>query len=673
MIPAPIPANDEERLAELHEIDYLSDHVDQVLREITQLAGAICQTHYSTITMVDRDMQVFRAQQGFDVPELPRETAFCGYTILKNDDLFIVEDASSDERFHDNPLVTSEFNLRLYAGMPLATQNNLNIGTLCVAHREIRSLTEEQKQALRILGHQAATQLELIRFLQRLKSRNMDMQAIMDHISVGICAFDQNQSVMEEYSKQLERILGTQTIAGKNIVDLVFRQSNLTANQLDLLKNTVSMSLDQDEMSFRSNQHNLPSEAILSTSGGQKFVELQWDPIIEGDEVRKVLVSMKDVTVERQLKEQAEVHQGDMQIVQELLDVSELKFQQFNVSAKRFLEENRRMITNNDAVEPEVVKMIFINMHTIKGDARSLKLSRIVEKAHEIEDYYSQLRRGQIHEWDRSGLIASMDELSEVIDRYVEVGRSRLGRTDEPDSLKMSRKDLEQHLNLLESLDLSRLSGADAEIVQQARAQLKRRVFHPVNDIFEDFSNELNRLARDLAKERPVADIDTTDLLLTDKGTLLLRKVFTHLIRNAVDHGIENAEERIKKGKKPAGHIQFRTKMEGDNRLLIHFLDDGRGLNINRIREIGLKKGLCNEDDSIEKIANLVFVGDFSTSSAVSDISGRGVGMSAVRQYLQEEGGSIQLVLDGGRPDADGYIPFHFELVLPRHLWEVAA
>jgi HPt (histidine-containing phosphotransfer) domain-containing protein len=673
MIPAPIPANDEERLAALHEIDYLSAHVDKTLSEITLLAAQICDTHYSTITMVDRDVQIFKARQGFDVPELPRETAFCGYTILGNDELFIVEDATKDNRFHDNPLVVSEFSLRLYAGMPLATQNNLNIGTLCVGHREVRSLTEQQKAALKILGHQAATQLELMRFLKRLRLRNHDMQAIMDHISMGICAFDQKQAVLDEYSKHLQNILGTSDISGKNIIDLIFKQSNLTPNQLDLLKNTVAMSIDADEVGFKSNEHNLPREAILHTRNGKKFVELQWDAITQGQDVEKVLVTIKDITLQKSLQEQALTHKEDMVIVQELIDIPEIKFQQFYQSAERFIEDNKRLIKSNKQLEPELVKMIFINMHTIKGDARSLRFSRIVEQAHQVEEHYSQLRRGLATDWNQEAMLQELDELSRIVKKYQEVGRTRLGRTDELTSVKLDRSDLQKHLELLEKLDPAKLDEASAQALRAAVQGLKQKVFNPVRKVMEDFTVEIDRLARDLSKEKPETMIDATDLLLTDRGTLVIRKVFTHLIRNAVDHGIETAEERITKGKKPRGHIRFHTETASGNRLLIRFFDDGRGLNINRIREIGRAKGLCSDTDSVEKVANLVFINDFSTSSRVTDISGRGVGMSAVRQYLQEEGGTINLVLESDRPNAEGFIPFHFELTIPAHLWQKAA
>ncbi len=94
-----------------------------------------------------------------------------------------------------------------------------------------------------------------------------------------------------------------------------------------------------------------------------------------------------------------------------------------------------------------------------------------------------------------------------------------------------------------------------------------------------------------------------------------------------------------------------------------------RGLNVNSIRA----KGLCRATDSLEKIVNLIFESDFSTTTAVTEISGRGMGMDAVRKCLSDEGGRIDLILDAKVPDAQGFIPFHFELYIPQHLWEKAA
>jgi chemotaxis protein histidine kinase CheA len=145
-------------------------------------------------------------------------------------------------------------------------------------------------------------------------------------------------------------------------------------------------------------------------------------------------------------------------------------------------------------------------------------------------------------------------------------------------------------------------------------------------------------LAKDLGKAAPEVKIEAPGIFLTEQGSRLLHHVFIHLLRNAVDHGIEAPEERRKKGKPERGFLRLEAHDEGQW-LVIKLSDDGRGLNMQRIAEKGLAQGLCQEGVSSAELADLIFENDFSTASTVTDISGRGVGMAAVRQYLDGEGG----------------------------------
>ena len=159
---APIPQNEKKRLKVLWQYEVLDTVPEEVFDDLTELAARICEAPIALISLVDEKRQWFKSKVGTTVNETSRDLSFCAYAINQAD-LFIVPDATRDERFADNPLVTSDPKIRFYAGAPLITPDGHALGTLCVIDKVPRELRPEQQQALRILSRHVVSQLELRR------------------------------------------------------------------------------------------------------------------------------------------------------------------------------------------------------------------------------------------------------------------------------------------------------------------------------------------------------------------------------------------------------------------------------------------------------------------------------------------------------------------------------
>ena len=179
MLIAPLPSDEAERLKALFEYGVLDTEDEQVFDELTALASEICGTPIALISLVDSERQWFKSKYGLQAPETSRDIAFCSHAIL-DDEIFEIEDASLDERFHDNPLVTDDPNIRFYAGIPLKTNNGHKLGTLCVIDNTPKKLNTFQRQALVTLSHSVMAQLDL-----RLKIKELEksMRLRMDFLS----------------------------------------------------------------------------------------------------------------------------------------------------------------------------------------------------------------------------------------------------------------------------------------------------------------------------------------------------------------------------------------------------------------------------------------------------------------------------------------------------------
>lgn len=136
---APIPVNEEERLAALHALLILDTPPEQRFDRIVSFAATEFEVPIALLSLIDSDRQWFKSRHGLDVCETPREVAFCAHALQRADPL-VVPDATRDARFADNPLVTGPPGIRFYVGAPLALPDGVVLGTLCIADVEPREL-----------------------------------------------------------------------------------------------------------------------------------------------------------------------------------------------------------------------------------------------------------------------------------------------------------------------------------------------------------------------------------------------------------------------------------------------------------------------------------------------------------------------------------------------------
>jgi two-component sensor histidine kinase len=156
----PLPEDEPQRLIALKRYDLLDTPPEEAFDRITRLAAGILGMPISLITLVDETRQWFKSRHGFDAPWTRREIAFCAYTILDTEGM-VVRDATADERFRANPLVTGAPDIRFYAGVPLVTPDDYVIGTLCVIDRKPHpEFSDEQRGHLQDLADLAMAEIE---------------------------------------------------------------------------------------------------------------------------------------------------------------------------------------------------------------------------------------------------------------------------------------------------------------------------------------------------------------------------------------------------------------------------------------------------------------------------------------------------------------------------------
>ena len=261
----------------------------------------------------------------------------------------------------------------------------------------------------------------------------------------------------------------------------------------------------------------------------------------------------------------------------------------------------------------DLLNTVFRAFHTIKGGAGFLGLEHLVAVSHKSEDLFDLLSHGDV----------AMDaELMDIFLQTLDVLRGMF------DNEAVSQ------------------TGASLDVVTSdlQMALIKTRM-QPMSKVFGRFPRVVRDLARQLGKDvRFEIAGEDTDL---DKNLVeALADPLVHLVRNAVDHGIEMPDDRLAAGKSRTGHLRLAAEQAGDQIQLV-ISDDGKGIDVEALRRKVVEKDLLGADAAARlterECFELIFLPGFSTKDAITDFSGRGVGMDVVKTRITQLNGTIEI------------------------------
>lgn len=530
-------------------------------------------------------------------------------------------------------------------------------------------VTTKNIQMLNVIEEQNRTlEQKVLERTAQLRQKTNDINSMLQNMQQGIFTVVQGGLVHPEYSAYLERILESGEIAGTYFMNVLLAHADIGSDQLSQIETAVTALLGEDAMMYDFNSHLLIGEFNMQLPDGRrKILEIDWAPIInDEDKIEKLMITVRDITELRGLQQEAESQRQELEIIGQILSVNQEKFKDFVKSSQTFIAENEHLIQVTQLKDIDVLATLFRNMHTIKGNARTYGFKYLTDAVHEAEHTYADMRHHQETQWDKTLLLHELQKAGDYVEKYKSVYESKLSNFTESTPGKFVEA------ALLEKIETTLAEAMISESVNLTALLTKIDTLfkaidtEPIPHVLDGILKTLPTLALELGKTPPRTLIQDGGIRVTAEIAPVIKDIFVHAFRNAMDHGLETEEERRVSGKTIQGTIYLQTELDGGD-LVFHFRDDGRGLALARIRLKALENGLLSAGDYLDDAtaAELIFHSGLSTAQAVSDVSGRGVGMDAVRRFLAKHGGRIAVKFTDVESAGCHFRPFELEIRLP--------
>ncbi len=522
----------------------------------------------------------------------------------------------------------------------------------------------ELKSELQIVNAKLQDHIENVEHI--VEQKTMKIRSILKNIRQGIFTISDNLVVDAECSDHLLTTLGMGSVSGKSLDQVLLSRCQITSDEKSQVRSALDLGIGESIFTFESNAELLVNEVSFENHRNEnRILELDWDPIVNQDDVvERVLVCVRDVTTLKELEMLNAERQRELEYISEILNISEMAFAKFLRTGGDLIAESKRIIEGKNLYDSDTLKLLFLNMHTLKGTSRSYSFKHLTNVIHEVEQSYVEIKSGK-QRWDLDQISSDLNRVSEALALYRFVNEKKLGRVTKQEQTYIKVKDVELILEEIHNLD--QIESLDQRVVS-AKRTIKDIVnniyFVPANNVLEEIFSSSHRLAKDLEKNDPNISIEGCRYGISDKYEELFQRVFVHLLRNSIFHGIETPARRQEQSKDPRGTITVDFSKDGENLEIIYY-DDGQGLDLEAIKEKSIKMGTAVPDDaSDEVIANLIFTPGMTTAIEENDISGRGVGMDAIRKFVNDNAGKVSLELYGEKREGR-FVSFKVKILLP--------
>jgi two-component system chemotaxis sensor kinase CheA len=462
----------------------------------------------------------------------------------------------------------------------------------------------------RLSDYAANLELKVDERTRELDERNRGMRLVLDNVAQGFITIGSDGVMAAERSAVVDRWFGTPP-PQCTLADYVRPKAPTFAQWLDI-------GLDQlrDDL--------LPAELTLDQmpkrfNAGERTFDVTYSRIGKGEKVERLLVILSDIT-DLLARERADAEQKELVGMFQRISVDRTGVEEFLTEAAALVGALR---TEQDPVTQKRL------VHTLKGNCAIYGLESFAELAHVIESELAETG-ANLSDAQRTQLVSVWKQAMQRVGVLLGSARREV--------FEIEKAELDAVIGRLRATGPANDNDIAATLVEWSKP--------PVTQHLERLARQSLALARRIAKPEPKIVVKGRGVRLDPSGWAPYWSAMVHLVRNAVDHGIEDAESRALAGKAEAATLEFSAQRHGEQ-LIISVRDDGRGIDWERVRAKAEAAGLPSQHHT--DLVEALFSDGFSTRDEATAVSGRGVGLGALRAVVQQLGGRIEVETTLGR------------------------
>lgn len=572
--------------------------------------------------------------------------------VIHSKQSLIIDNSASQENYIGDPYI-AQYRPKSLLCMPIINKTEL-IGILYLENNLIEgAFTKSKIEILMLLSAQLAISIDNAYMYQNLEILNGSLEqkvqkrtielkellvkvySLLDNSGEGFLSFSRDFVIDSEYSSECISIFG-KSIAGDNVLELLF------ANKQDIINTfvkSINIILETDD-DYRKEilMSLLPSVLNIDT----RFIKVKYRVL----ENFKIMLILTDITREIKLEEKIKEEQERLKLIVASFTNKDDFFDVID-DYRHFMGIGFKAILNNNTNSNERFAEIYRNVHTFKGIFSQFSFINIPKNLDLLETSLTELRLNVaqlevkiVNLFEKSGCNAALENDIKIIkdilgDNFAKSKSKLYLDEDKAIKLKNAANVILEHNELI--IDST---------VYEAIDIIKTLHYKNIKEMLDSYPDYALNLSQRLGKNIYNFKIEGCDVNVDPNKYSAFTKSLIHVFRNAIDHGLESPDERIEVNKDEVGRISCSINYI-NTKLSVIIEDDGKGIDLDKLKFKAVEKGIISMEKieflTKNELINLIFADNLSTRETISDISGRGYGLSAVMSEINKLNGTINV------------------------------